>query len=67
MDFLLFLALGPAALGVLAIPFINHVPHMEQSEVFYSGKRLTTGIPAMLMLAERATLVIFHVLYLGCC
>ena len=32
LDFLAFLALGPAALAACTIPFLNHVPHTQRSE-----------------------------------
>ena len=43
LDFLLFLALAPPALGLLVVPLINFVPHVEESEVAHEHKRLTTG------------------------
>lgn len=43
LDFLAFLAFLPAALGLLALPLLNHVPHVEESELLTPGKRLTTG------------------------
>lgn len=41
--FLLFLAVAPAALGLLAAPLINHVPHVEAGETAHGKRWLSTG------------------------
>ena len=40
-DFLLLLAVLPLALGLLAMPFFNHVPFVERSEL--EARALSTG------------------------
>ena len=45
LDFLLFLATVPAGLALLAIPFLNYVPHMQQSEVSKGPLGLTSSAP----------------------
>ena len=47
LDFLAFLALGPAALAACTIPFLNHVPHTQRSEAGPDSFGLTSSTPAM--------------------
>jgi len=41
--FLLFLAVAPVVLGLLATPLINHVPHVEACETAHGKRWLSTG------------------------
>ena len=43
LSFLLFLALGPPALGLLMLPLLNHVPYVEDCEVDLSAHKPATG------------------------
>jgi len=43
VDFLLFLAVGPALLGLLVVPLMNHVPHVEGNETAHGKRWLGTG------------------------
>ena len=43
LDFLLFLALAPAGAALLALPFLNYVPHVQSSEVSKGPLGLTSS------------------------
>lgn len=45
LDFLLFLAVAPSIMGLLVLPLLNHVPHVEEDEIITHDKKLTTGQP----------------------
>ena len=65
VDFLAFLAVGPALLAAGCIPFLNHVPHTQHSEAAHDSLGLTSSEshPAALS-AFRQLLHIEHI-YLG--
>lgn len=44
IHFVLFLATAPACLALLALPLMNHVPHLEENETKHGKRWLTTGI-----------------------
>lgn len=43
-SFLLFLALAPVGMGLLALPFINHCSFVQQSELEAGQHVFTSGV-----------------------